>query len=190
MLAQEFKERGVAEIFFEVRAPVQIFRIDLGYRQTLAPKMPRKLQECDILFADWVHNPNRACARPREPHNGPPRSTELPLQRLHCLRRRVEALLEKLFQNFHVALSRIAKLASQSYPSTVCPQVLNRFPSSSNLSLAASPRQQTRACQVDGPGGGATVEARNANVERWSSPQSPNIPRPPEENVTQAQNVL
>ena len=47
-------------------------------------------------------------------------------------------LLEKLFQNFHVALSRIAKLASQSYPSTVHSQVFNRFPFSSNFSSAAS----------------------------------------------------
>ena len=38
--AEEFEERGVAQIFFEISALAQIFGINLGNGQPMAAKMP------------------------------------------------------------------------------------------------------------------------------------------------------
>ena len=58
--AEEFEERGVAEIFFEVGALAQILGIDLRHGQAMAAKMAGELEEGDILFAHGIENADGA----------------------------------------------------------------------------------------------------------------------------------
>ena len=63
--------------------------------------MPREFEERNILFAHVVENADRGVLVVRQPHDIAARAAELPLQRLHPGRRRVEVLLKKLFENGH-----------------------------------------------------------------------------------------
>src|SRR5208282_643932 len=106
MIREKLKERGAAEILFEISAVAQIFGINLGHRQTVTAKVPGKFEEGDIFFTHIIENADRAdfaaAATAIEPDDLAPRPAELALQRLHPLNRRVEMLLEESFENFHV----------------------------------------------------------------------------------------
>src|SRR5260370_22912357 len=53
---QEFEKRGVAKIFFEVGAVIQIFGIDFGNRETVTAKVPGEFEEGDVFFAPAIEN--------------------------------------------------------------------------------------------------------------------------------------
>ena len=79
VLGKKLEERGVAQIFFEIGALLQVFCVDLRDRQAMPAKVPGKLQKGDILFANIVQNPDRAMAGPRDPSDPPPRAAQLAL---------------------------------------------------------------------------------------------------------------
>ena len=60
MLREKLEERRVAQVFFEISALVQIFRVDFRHGQTVLAKMPGELQEGDVFFAHVIQNANRA----------------------------------------------------------------------------------------------------------------------------------
>ena len=64
-------------------------------------KVSRKFEDRRVLLADTIQNANCANPSARQPDNLPPRTAQLPLQRLHSLDRRMEVLLEELFENIH-----------------------------------------------------------------------------------------
>ena len=78
--------------------------------------MPRKLEECDILFAHGVENADGAVRSAGEADDGAARAAKLALQRLHLFGRRMEMLLEKPLKNVHGGLSGIARSVPKQYP--------------------------------------------------------------------------
>src|SRR5712692_7223576 len=60
IVCQKLKKRRVPQVFFEISAVAQIFRINFRHRQTVPAKMPGELEERDVLFAHVIQNPNRA----------------------------------------------------------------------------------------------------------------------------------
>ena len=53
---EKFEERGVAEVFFEVRAVVESFGIDFRDGEAMAAEMFGEGQKGDVFFADVVEN--------------------------------------------------------------------------------------------------------------------------------------
>ncbi len=86
ILREKLEKRGVSQIFFEIGALAQIFRINFRHRQTVPAKMPGKFEESDILFAHVVQNADRAVVLAGQPDDLPPRAAQLALQRLHLRR--------------------------------------------------------------------------------------------------------
>src|SRR5580692_1218829 len=70
----------------------------------MAAKVPRELDEGEVLFAHGVENANGGVARAGQPDDDAPRASELALKRLHALRRRMKVLLEEAFQCVHERL--------------------------------------------------------------------------------------
>ena len=101
MLREKLEERGVTQVFLEISALVQILRINFRHRQTVPAKMPRKLEERDVLFAYVIQNANRAAFLVGKPDDVPSRAAQLALQRLDSPSRNAEMLLKKLLENFH-----------------------------------------------------------------------------------------
>ena len=99
--AEEFKERGVAQVFFKVGALAQILGKNLRDRQAMTAKMAGELEEGDILFAHRIENANGGMSRSGEADDDASRAAELALERLNALRRRLKVLFEKAFENFH-----------------------------------------------------------------------------------------
>ena len=105
MCAEEFEERGVAEVFFEIGALAQVVGVDLGDGQAVAAEVARELEEGDVLFADGIDDADGACAcaptRGCEPQNGAAGAAKLALQRLNAVGRVVKVPLEELLKNVH-----------------------------------------------------------------------------------------
>ena len=59
MFREKLKERRVAQVFFEISAVVQVFRINFRNWQAVPAKMAGKFKESDVLFADVIQNANR-----------------------------------------------------------------------------------------------------------------------------------
>jgi hypothetical protein len=53
---EKFKERGVAEVFFEIGAVIQIFGVDFGDGEMMFAKMFGEAEEGGVFFADVVEN--------------------------------------------------------------------------------------------------------------------------------------
>src|ERR1035437_9385107 len=102
---QKIEERGVAEVLFEVCVVVEVLRINLRDRQAAAAKMPRELQERDILFANGIENADGGFSSAGEADDGAAGGAKLALKRLYLLGGQPVMLFEKLFQNFHESLS-------------------------------------------------------------------------------------
>jgi hypothetical protein len=110
--AEEFKESGVAQIFFEIGPVAQVLGIDLGYRQPVTAEMAGKLEKSNILFAHGIENSDGGVPRAGEADNDAPGTAELALERHNALRRRLEVLLEKASENVHERLLGLAHAAS------------------------------------------------------------------------------
>jgi len=96
---EEFEKRGVAEVFFEIRAVVEIFGVNFRNGKAVAAKMFGEFKEGGIFFADAVENADRTVFFVDEPDDFASGAAEFALQRQNALWRRVEMLLEELFEN-------------------------------------------------------------------------------------------
>ena len=94
-------------------------------------KMPGKFEKGDVLFAHVVQNADRAGRSAGQPDDLAPGAAELALQRQYLLGRRVEMLLEELFENVH---EDATKITSNRDAKTETRAVLDELP------LLASPR--------------------------------------------------
>ena len=101
MRRKKLKKRGVAQIFFEIGAMIQIFSVNLGHRQTVPAKVPGKFEESYILFAHVIENADGAVPVAGKTYDLSSRTAQLPLQRFRPGHRCVEMPLEECFQNFH-----------------------------------------------------------------------------------------
>ena len=97
MFREKLKKRRVPQVFFEISAVAQIFRINFRHRQTVPAKMPGEFEESNVLFAYVIQNANRAEFFAGQPDDIASRPAELALQRLHPSDGRVEMLLKEFF---------------------------------------------------------------------------------------------
>ena len=99
---QKLKQRGVAQVFFQISALRQIFRVNFRHRQARAgenaARIPGKRRS---LRARRSRMPMALNFSLDKPDDVTPRAAELALQRLHLLHRRVEMLLKEFFENVH-----------------------------------------------------------------------------------------
>ena len=60
IFGKEFEKRGVAEVFFEIRALAEIFGVNFRDGQAVAAKMFGEFEEGGVFFADTVENADGA----------------------------------------------------------------------------------------------------------------------------------
>src|SRR5690348_12924871 len=60
VLRQEFEQRGVAQILFEISAMIEIFRVDLGHGEIVLSKVLGESEEGGVFFANVVENADGA----------------------------------------------------------------------------------------------------------------------------------
>src|SRR6266849_3642798 len=101
VLQEKLKKRGVSEVFFEIRAVAQIFRINFRDRQAVAAKMSGKFEEGDVFFAHAIQNADGAAFSAGKADDLAPRTAELALEGLHPLDGGAEMLFKKPFENIH-----------------------------------------------------------------------------------------
>ena len=80
---EKLKERRVSQVFFEIGAVIQIFRVNLRHRQAVPAKMLGEFEESGVFFAHAIKNADGAHFFARKPYDLAPRPAELALQRLH-----------------------------------------------------------------------------------------------------------
>ena len=97
IFGEEFEERGVAEVFFEVSAVVKIFGVDFGNGKAVAAKMFGEFEEGDVFFADVVKNADGAVLIIGQADDFAAGAAEFALERGDALGRRVEMLFEESF---------------------------------------------------------------------------------------------
>jgi hypothetical protein len=85
----------------EVCSLSQIFAVDFRNRKPVLAKVPRELQECNILFTNSVEYPDRGLATAREPDNLAPRSPKFTLDGVYLLNRNVKVLFEEFAEDVH-----------------------------------------------------------------------------------------
>ena len=121
VLPEKLEERGVAQVLFEVSALAQILPINLRNRQSVPAKMPREFKESHILLPHGIKNANGARPPAGEAHNGPPRTAQFALKRLHDFGRQPVMLFEEFFQYVHESLSRIRASCFPTIPTPANP---------------------------------------------------------------------
>lgn len=94
---EEFVERGVAEVFFEIGAVVEIFGVDFRDREGMAAKMFGEFHEGEVFFADAVEDADGAVLFGGEAEDFAARAAEVALERLDARGRGVEVALEESF---------------------------------------------------------------------------------------------
>ena len=100
ILGKEFEERGVAEVFFEIRPVVEVFGINFRNGKAVTAKMFGEFEESGVFFADAVENADGVVFFIGQPDDFAAGATEFALERDDALGGRVEMLLEELFENF------------------------------------------------------------------------------------------
>src|SRR5439155_1536587 len=85
VLGEEFEKSGVAEVFFEIRAVVEIFGVDFRNGKAVAAKMFGEFKEGGIFFADAVENADRTVFFVDEPDDFASGAAEFGLQRQNSL---------------------------------------------------------------------------------------------------------
>ena len=103
---EKLKQRGIAEIFFEIGAMSEVVGVDLGHRQTMFAKVTRELDKGGILLANVVKNADGASALANQANDATSRTAELTLQRLNAHDWRAKMLLEKLSENIHEVMGQ------------------------------------------------------------------------------------
>src|SRR6202021_1082772 len=102
IVREEFKQSGIAKIFFQIGALALSFPINLGHGEGVAAKVAGEFEEGKVFFADVVENADGTELSARETDDFAARPAQLALQRLHPLDRLLEMALKESFQNFHV----------------------------------------------------------------------------------------
>ena len=83
VLREQFEERGVAEVLFEIRALVEVFAVDLGNGQAVLAEVAGEFEECDVLFAHSVEYADGADAFRGEADNLSAGASEFSLHGLY-----------------------------------------------------------------------------------------------------------
>jgi hypothetical protein len=99
IFGEEFEEGGVAEVFLEIRAVVQVLGVDFGDRQAVAAKVFGEFEEGGVLFADAVEDADGAGFFIRETDDFAAGAAEFSLEGLDARGRRVKVLFEERFEN-------------------------------------------------------------------------------------------
>jgi hypothetical protein len=94
---EEFEERGVAEVFFEIGAVVEIFGVDFGGGEAVAAKVFGEFEEGDVFFADVVENADGVVFFVGKTDDFAAGATEVALERDDALGKGVEVLFEERF---------------------------------------------------------------------------------------------
>jgi len=97
IFCKEFVEGGVAEVFFEVGAVVEIFSVDFGDGEAVAAKVFGEFHEGDVFFTDAVKDADGTVFYGGEPEDFAAGAAEVALERLDARGRGVEVVLEKSF---------------------------------------------------------------------------------------------
>jgi hypothetical protein len=97
---KKLEERGIAEVFFEIGAVAEVFGVDFGDGEAVAAKVFGEGDEGGVFFADAVENADGAIFFVGEADDFAAGTAEFALEREDALGRRVEMLLEELFENF------------------------------------------------------------------------------------------
>ncbi len=92
---KKLKKRRIAQVFFEIRAMIQIFAINFRNRQAVFAKVFGEGQERGVFFAYAVKDADRACFVVRQPDDLASRAAQFALQRQHAVRRRMKMPFEK-----------------------------------------------------------------------------------------------
>ena len=100
ILGEEFEERGVAEVFLEIRTVAKIFSVDFRNGKAVTAKVFGEFEEGGVFFADVVENADGTVFFIGQPDDFAAGTAEFALERDYALGRRVEMLLEELFENF------------------------------------------------------------------------------------------
>src|SRR5579859_7999528 len=101
VLREKVKQGGVAQVFFQISAGIQVFSVDFRHRQPVAPKVAREFEEGDVFSAHVVDHANGARSQCAQAQDVPPGSAKLALERLHLFHRAVEVPLKQRFENIH-----------------------------------------------------------------------------------------
>jgi hypothetical protein len=92
---------GVAQVFFQVSALAQVFRVDLRDRQAMTAKVPGELQKRRVLFAHVVQNAHGAHVSAGKAHDGTPGSAQLALEGVRLQQGQAEVLLKEPLEDVH-----------------------------------------------------------------------------------------
>ncbi len=99
ILGKEFEKRGVAEIFLEIGAVVEIFGVDFGDGKAVASKMFGEFEEGGVFLANGVENADGAMFFVGEADDFAAGTAEFALERDDALGWGLEMLLEEIFEN-------------------------------------------------------------------------------------------
>src|SRR6267378_2171353 len=99
VIGKELEERGVAEVFFKIDAVGEIFGIDFRNGKPMTAKVFGECEEGGVFFAYTIEDADGAVFFVGEPDDFAAGAAEFDLQRLDMLWRRLEMLLEELFEN-------------------------------------------------------------------------------------------
>jgi len=94
IFGEEFEESGVAKVFFEIGAVVEVFGIDFRDGQAMAAEMFGEFEEGDVFFTDVVEDADGLVFFVGEADDFAAGAPEIALERGDALGRRVEMLLE------------------------------------------------------------------------------------------------
>ena len=103
IFGEKFEERGVAEVFFEIGAAVEIFGVDFGDGEAVAAEVFGEREEGGVFFADVVEDAygGGVFGFVGEADDFAAGAAEVTLERLDERGRRVEMLLEERFEDVH-----------------------------------------------------------------------------------------
>ena len=99
IFCEEFVEGGVAEVFFEVGAVVEIFGVNFGDGEAVAAKVFGEFHEGDVFFTDAVKDADGAVFFGGETDDFAAGCAEVALERLDARGRDVEVALEESIEN-------------------------------------------------------------------------------------------
>src|SRR6267143_5640344 len=101
VFGKELEKGGIAEVFLEISALVQSFGVNFRNGKAVASKMFGEFQESSVFFAHAVEDADGTGFLVGYPDVFSAGTAEITLQRHEVIRRFMEVLLKKLFENVH-----------------------------------------------------------------------------------------
>jgi hypothetical protein len=98
IFGEKFEERGVAEVFFEIGAVVEVFGVDFGDGEIVAAEMFGEGEEGGVFFADVVEDADGGAPAGSEADDFSAGATEFALERLDVFDGGAEVLFEESFE--------------------------------------------------------------------------------------------